>query len=325
MKAVVYDRYGPPDVLQISDVVFPEPADNQVLVKVYATTVNRTDNATTKAIPAFARLVTGIFKPRKSIPGTEFSGEIVSTGSNVNHYKAGDRVFGFYDMGCSAQAEYLVIDSKFTRTIPDGVDFSTAAASIEGAHYAYSCIRKVKLRKNSEVLVYGASGAIGSAAVQLLKYFDMHVTAVVSARHVDLLKRLGADNIIDYETEDFTLNGKQYDFIYDSVGKISFFKCFRSLKRGGIYESSDLGFMGQNIFLPSITRIIRPLTGFRRTIFPFPHAIPDSLDLIETILASGQFSPVIDRHYSLDEIVEAYRYVERGQKTGNVVIDVIHR
>jgi NADPH:quinone reductase-like Zn-dependent oxidoreductase len=322
MKAVVYTRYGPPDVLQIKEVDKPQPSADEILVKVYATTVNRTDNATTKAIPFIARLMTGLFRPKKQTPGTEFSGVVEATGEQVKALNVGDRVFGFDDLGTGAQAEYLTVRVSRAVTIPDGISYEEAAASSEGAHYAYNFINKVNITAGQDALVYGASGAIGSAAVQLLKSFGVNVTAVCSTRNLELMKSLGADRVIDYTREDFRRDEQRYDYVFDTVGKISLFKCWSLLKRGGVYISSDLGFLGQNILLPLITPLIKPLLGGRKTIFPVPSNVPATLQLVRRLMSEGKYLSVIDRRFTLDQIVGAYRYVEKGHKTGNVVIDV---
>ena len=324
MKAIVYTKYGPPDVLQLKEVEKPVPMDNEVLIKVHATTVNRTDNATIKAIPFFARLITGLFKPKKHIPGTEFSGEIEAAGKNVSSLKIGDRVFGFDDQGSMSHAQYLAIAEDKAVTIPDNVTYEQAAASTEGAHYAYNFISKVNLQRGQHVLVNGATGAIGSAAVQLLKYLDVNVTAVCATKNIELVKSLGASKVIDYTKEDFTKDDQQYDFVFDTVGKSSFFKCKRLLRPGGVYISSDLGYLAQNIYLPLITPIIKPLFANKKTVTPIPFNIRKTLLLIKGFMEQGKFSAVIDRKYPFEQIVEAYRYVEKGHKTGNVVITVTH-
>ena len=324
MKAVIYTHYGPPHVLSIKEIEKPIPRDKEILVKVQATTVNRTDYATINAIPFLARIATGFFRPKRQIPGTEFSGEVEKIGKDVKSINVGDRVFGFCDMSPGAQAQYLAIDEGLALTIPDDLSYEQAAASTEGAHYAYCSMKRAKLEKGQNALVYGASGGIGSAAVQLLKHFGLQVTAVCSTRHVELLKSLNADKVVDYTKEDFTQDNQKYDFIFDSVGKVSFFKCFRVLNRGGIYISSDLGFMSQNVFLPLITPIIKPLIGFRKTLFPIPTDIQGSLKLIKNLIEQGEFKAVIDRTYPLEKIVEAYEYVGKAQKTGNVVITIPH-
>jgi len=324
MKAIVYQKYGSPDVLQLKEVEKPTPKDNEVLIKIFATTVNRTDCATIRAIPFFARFVTGLFKPKKQIPGTEFAGKIEEIGKNVKSLKVGDKVFGFNDQGSGSHAQYMTISEDKAITIPKNITYEQAAASTEGAHYAYNFIKKVKLEKGQKVLVNGATGAIGSAAVQLLKYFDVNVTAVCNTKNIELVKSLGADRVIDYTKEDFTKDNQKYNFVFDAVGKSSFFKCKQLLQPGGVYISSDLGYMAQNIFLPLITPIIKPMIGNKKTVFPIPTDIKGSLVLIKKLIEQGKFKAVIDRKYPLEQIVEAYKYVETGQKTGNVVITVEH-
>lgn len=321
MKALVYKKYGSPDVLELNEVQKPTPKDNEVLIKVYATTVNRTDCATVGAIPFFARLVTGIFKPKYQIPGSDFAGVIKKIGKNVRSFKVGDKVFGFEYLGAESQAQFMTLsEDKGITTMPDDIGYEEAAASIEGAHYAHNFINKVDLKSGQKVLVYGATGAIGSAAVQLLKYYDIYVTAVCGTANIDLVKSLGADKVIDYLTEDFTKDEEKYNFVFDTVGKSSFSKCKPMLQSGGIYISSDLGYMAQNIFLPMITPIIKPLIGNKKTIFPNPSDLEGSMLTVKKLIEQEKFKAVIDRKYSFKNIIEAYRYVEKGQKIGNVVI-----
>jgi len=322
MKAIVYTEYGPPDVLQLKEVEKPTPRDNEVLVKVHATTVNRTDFATIRAKPFFMRLVTGLSKPKKQIPGTEFAGEIEAVGKDVTSCKAGDKVFGFDDMGSGAHAQYLTISADKAVTIPENITYEQAAPSSEGAHYAYNFINKVDIRSGQNILVNGATGAIGSAAVQLLRYFGGNITAVCNTKNIELVKSLGASKVIDYTKEDFTQDDQKYDYVFDAVGKSSFFKCKKLLKSGGVYISSDLGYMAQNTYLPLITPIVKPLMGNKKTVFPYPTDIPGSLCLVKKLTEEGKFRAVIDRKYPLERIAEAYEYVETGQKTGNVVITV---
>lgn len=324
MKAVVYTHYGSPDVLQIKEVEKPVPKDNEVLIKVHSTTVNRTDCATIRAKPFFARFWTGLIKPKKQITGTAFAGDIEAVGNSISSLKPGDRVFGFDDQGSQSHAQYLTVTEDKVITIPENISYQQAAASTEGAHYAYNFINKVSLQKGHHVLVNGASGAIGSAAVQLLKYFEVNVTAVCSTKNIDLVKSLGADKVIDYTKEDFTRDDLKYDFVFDTVGKSSLFKCKQLLKPGGIYISSDLGYMVQNLFLPLITPIIKPLIGDKKTVSPFPDNIRATLLLVKKLIELSHFTAVIDREYPLEEIVKAFEYVETGKKTGNVVINVKH-
>lgn len=320
MKAVIYTKYGPPDILQIKEVDKPVPKANEVLIRIYATTVNRTDCATIRAIPFFARIFTGLLKPKKQIPGTEFAGRIEAVGKNISSLKVGDKVFGFDDQGSGSHAQYMTIREDKAITIPQNTTYEQAAASTEGAHYAYSFINKVNLKKGQKVLVNGATGAIGSAAVQLLKYFDVNVTAVCDTKNIELVKSLGASKVIDYKKEDFTKDEQKYNFVFDTVGKSSFFKCKQLLQPEGVYISSDLGYMAQNIFLPLITPIIKPMIGNKKTVFPMPTDIRGSLLLIKKLIEQGKFKAVIDRKFPLEQIIDAYKYVEKGQKTGNVVI-----
>jgi len=322
MKAVVYESYGSPDVLHIKEVENPVPNDREVLIRVHATTVNRTDCATIRAKPFFMRMVTGIFKPKKHIPGTEFSGEVIGIGERVSTLEVGDKVFGFDDEGSESHAQFLTIEEDKALTIPAEVSYTRAAASSEGAHYAYNFINKVELKQGHRVLVNGATGAIGSAAVQLLKYFEADVTAVCDTNNIELVKSLGASKVIDYTKEDFREVGQQYEFVFDTVGKSSFLKCKHLLVTGGVYISSDLGFMAQNIFLPLITPVIKPAIENKKTIFPTPTNIRRSLLLVKNMMEQGKFRAVIDREFPLEQIVEAFKYVERGQKLGNVVIIV---
>jgi len=325
MKAIVYTKYGPPDVLGLKDIEKPIPRENEVLIKVYATTVNRTDTATIRAKPFFARIFTGILKPKKQTPGTEFAGRIEAIGKNVTSLKVGDRVFGFDDQGSRSHAQYLIIsEDKGLTTIPKNLTYEQAAASTEGAHYAYNSIKNAKIKAGQKSLVYGAAGAIGSAAVQLLKHFDVYVTAVCNTNNIGLVKSLGADKVIDYTKEDFTKDEEKYDFVFDAVGKSSFAKCIPLLQRGGVYISSDLGYMAQNIPLTLITPIIKPMIGNKKTVSPMPTDTRGSILFVRKLIEEGKFKAVIDRKYPLERIVEAYKYVEKGQKTGNVVITVEH-
>lgn len=324
MKAIVYTQYGPPDVLQVKEVEKPVPRDNEVLIKVHATTVNRTDCATIRAKPFFMRLVTGMLKPNKQIPGTEFAGKVEAVGKEIRSLKAGERVFGFDDEGLGSHTEYMTIKEDSVVTMPENISYTQAAGSFEGAHYAYNFINKVDLKKGQDVLVNGATGAIGSAAVQILKYLGADVTGVCSTKNIELVKSLGAMRVIDYTKEDFTKDEQRYDFVFDAVGKSSFFKCKHLLQPGGVYISSDLGYMAQNIFLPLITAIIKPMFKNKTTMFPRPTDIRKSLLLIKKLIEEGQFRAVIDSEFSLEQIKEAYRYVEKGHKKGNVVIIVEH-
>jgi NADPH:quinone reductase-like Zn-dependent oxidoreductase len=320
MKAAVHTSYGPPDVVRISDVEKPTAKDNEVLVKVHATTVNRTDCGLRAAKPFFVRFFTGLFRPRVTVLGNEFAGNVEAVGSAVTSFEVGDSVFGFNGASFGAHAEYMVIsEDGLLATMPANLSYEEAAASTEGSHYALSLIRKAKVQSGQDALVNGATGAIGSAAVQLLKSLGAHVTAVCATEYVDLVRGLGADRVIDYTAEDFTKDEQTYDVVLDAVGKSSFGRSRRLLKPGGSYLSTDLGPLSQNPILALIT----PLLGGRKVMFPIPRENQEIVRYLKKQIESGAFKPLIDRRYPLDQIVEAYRYVETGQKIGNVVINVV--
>ena len=319
MKAAVHTRYGPPEVVRVSDVEKPTAKDNEVLVKVHATTVNRTDCGFRAAKPFIVRFFSGLFRPRVTVLGNEFAGEVEAVGSGVTSFEVGDRVFGYSEGPFGAHAEYMAIpEDGLLAIMPANLSYEEAAPSTEGSHYALSFIRTAKIRTGHDVLVNGATGAIGSAAVQLLKNLGADVTATCDAENVELMRGLGADRVIDYTAEDFTKDDQTYDVVLDAVGKSSFGRCKRLLKPGGVYLSSDLGPLSQNPILALIT----PLFGRRKVMFPIPKQDPEMVRHFKELIESGEFKPLIDRRYPLDEIVEAYRYVETGQKIGNVVISV---
>jgi NADPH:quinone reductase-like Zn-dependent oxidoreductase len=321
MKAAVHTRYGPPDVVRVEDVPMPVVGDRDVLVKVHVTTVNRTDCGFRAAHPFFIRLVTGLTGPRRTILGTEFAGAVEAVGSGVTSFAVADKVFGFREWRFGAHAEYLSIPEDGPLAVmPANLTYEEAAPSTEGSHYALSNIRKAKIRSGNDVLVYGATGAIGSAAVQLLKSLGAVVTAVCDTKNMELVRSLGADRVIDYTAGDFTVDEQRYDVVLDAVGKSSFGRCKRLLKPRGIYLSSDLGPLSMNPILGLIT----PLLGGKKAVMPIPPRLDQAeLAYLKGLMESGAFKPVIDRRYPLDRIVEAHRYVETGQKVGNVLIGVV--
>jgi NADPH:quinone reductase-like Zn-dependent oxidoreductase len=320
VKAAVHTRYGPPEVVRISKVEKPTARDNEVLVKIHATTVNRTDCAYRAAKPfIIMRPLTGLVTPRVTVLGNEFSGVVEAVGSGVTTFDVGDRVFGYNEGPFGAHAEYMAIpENGSMATMPANLTFEEAAPSTEGSHYALSFIRKARIQAGQHVLVYGATGAIGSAAVQLVKHLGATVTAVCDTNNVELVRGLGADKVIDYTAEDFTSDEQTYDVVLDAVGKSSFGRCKRLLKPGGIYLSSELGPFSQN----PIMALITPLLGGKKVMFPIPNHDQEMVRHLKELIESGQFKPVIDKQYPLDQIVEAYRYVETGRKIGNVVISV---
>jgi NADPH:quinone reductase-like Zn-dependent oxidoreductase len=267
MRAVVYDRYGPPEVLRIEEVERPVPKDDEVLIKVHASTVNRTDTGLRSAEYFISRFITGLLRPKHRIPGTELAGEVVAVGPAVTEFEVGDHVFGVSAKTAGAHAEFISLpESAPLAHMPTGMTFEDAAAVPDGVILALSYLRRVDLRKKRTILIYGASGSIGTAGVQLARYFDADVTAVCNTKNVELVKSLGADRVIDHTQEDFTKSGETYDSILDAVGKLSYQRCKGSLKPGGIYGSSDLGPYSQNPFLALWTKWI----GDKKLIFPIP-------------------------------------------------------
>ncbi|MCE3296792.1 MAG: alcohol dehydrogenase zinc-binding protein [Crocinitomicaceae bacterium] len=317
MKAVTRNSYCTPEGLSICEIEIPVPKEHEILIRVHATTVNRTDCAILTGKPYIMRLFTGLFKPKSPVPGTDFAGVVDAVGKEVSVVKPGDQVWGFDDIGIGSQAHYFILpDKKPISIIPKGFSYEEAAASIEGTHYAYNFINKVKLKAGQRALVNGASGAIGSALVQFLKSRNVYVAATCNTKNLDLIRGLGADKVIDYTAEDFTRSGEKYDYVFDAVGKSTFSKCKALLSPKGIYISSELGPGGQNMFLPFLT----PFLGGRKVIFPFPSNIPRSMEFIKKLVEEGKFKPLTDRTYPMEQAAEAYTFVQSGQKTGNVVL-----
>jgi NADPH:quinone reductase-like Zn-dependent oxidoreductase len=319
MKAIVYTKYGPPSVLRIEEVGKPVPEANEVLVKVHATTVNRTDCGFRDPEPNFVRLFSGLLAPKKKILGGEFAGVVEGVGSDVTLFRAGDEVFGVTGDDFGAHAEYLCIrEEKALAAKPTNMTFEEAAAVCDGAILAWSGLRAAKIEAGQQVLVYGASGAIGTATVQLAKYYGAQVTAVCNTPNLELVTSLGADRTIDYTQEDFLRTGEKYDLFLDAVGKLSFSRCKGVLKANGIYISTDLGFLWQNPFLALLSMV----KGGKKVLFPIPKHTKQDIILLKAIIEAGKYRAVIDRRYPLEQIVEAYTYVETGQKVGNVVVNV---
>ena len=324
MRAVVYDTYGPPEVLRIAEVERPVPKQDEVLVRVYATTVNRSDVHTREAnrrsglaASLLSRMVSGLRRPRQPILGSEFAGEVVEAGSAVKEFAVGDHVFGTTKLRFGAHAEFMCVRaSGRILLMPAGMSFEEAAPITDGALNALMCLKEADLRKGRRILIYGASGAIGTAGVQLARYFDADVTAVCSTKNLALMKSLGADRVIDYTQEDFTRNGQTYHVIFDAAGKLSFKRCLGSLEPGGFYLPTD-GFENLiRVLLPS-----RP--GAKKVVFQMPpRQTKQDVIFLKELVETGRFRPVIDRCYPLEDVIEATRYVETEQKTGNVVLTV---
>ena len=321
MKAAVHTRYGAPDVVRIQQIDVPSPAEDEVLIRVHASTVNRTDCGMRTAKPWITRFFSGWRRPKHQTLGSEFAGVVEGVGSAVTDFAVGDRVFGVSALRYGAHAEYLCIKaSAAIAKMPDGIPFDVAAASTDGAILAMTYLRRADLQPGQRILIYGASGAIGSAGVQLAKHAGAHVTAVCNTPNVEAVRALGPEIVIDYMVDDFTTNGETYDFVFDAVGKHTFRKCRRSLVPGGAYLVTDLGFLWQNPWLALLTSRLKRR---RKVLFPLPTYNKERVMYVEGLLASGAFTPLIDRHYPLDEIVEATKYVETQQKVGNVVITVL--
>lgn len=319
MKAIVHTKYGPPEVAQLQEIEKPMPQRGEILIRVMASTVNRTDAGFRSAEYFISRFWSGLFRPKVTTLGCEFSGVVEAIGEHVTDYHEGEKVFGFNDKTFGGHGEYLTISEKAAMAImPQNCTFEQASAISEGAHYALCNIRAAKVAEGQHVLVYGATGAIGSAAVQLLKAMHVHVTAVCNSKNVLLVKSLGADVVIDYQNEDFTKTSQQYDFVFDAVGKSSFGECKPLLKKKGIYISTEFGKRGENIWFALFT----PMFGGKRLLFPLPTVNKEDIVFLKNLVEAKKFMPVIDRTYSLAEIVDAYKYVESGQKTGNIVIKI---
>jgi len=320
MKAILYTKYGPPEVAKLMEVSKPIPKDNEVLIKVCASTVNRTDSGFRSAEYFISRFWSGLLRPKYQILGCEFAGIIEEIGKNVTTFKKGDKVFGYNDKTFGGHGEFLTISENDAITIlPNNLNFDEAAPITEGAHYALNNIKASKIENGQNVLVYGATGAIGSAAVQLLKHFGTKVTAVCNTKNVELVKSLGADIVIDYQTQDFTKTENKFHFIFDAVGKSSFRQCKPLLNEKGIYISTELGKNAENIFFALTT----PIWGGKKVLFPIPEINKEDVIFLKGLVEKGEYKPVIDRQYKLDQIVEAYKYVETGQKTGNVIINIL--
>lgn len=317
MRAAIRYSYGSPNELKIGRIPLPTPGSDEILVKVKATTVNRTDCAILTGKPYAIRLFTGLLKPAVPITGTDFAGVVVDKGINVTQFEVGDHAYGFFDQCLSSHAEYLTISTKkAVLKKPENITFEQAAACLEGAHYAYYFLKDLKLSAGDRVLVNGGTGAVGNAAVQLLKYAKAKITVTCLDELMELLTSQGAEKAIDYQKEDFTKINEQFDYVFDAVGKSSFKECKPLLKPNGIYISSELGEYWQNLFYAMVS----PLSVGKKVKFPLPHSIKESMEFINKLILEGAFVPLIDRRYRFEDIQKAYDYVLSGQKKGNVVI-----
>jgi NADPH:quinone reductase-like Zn-dependent oxidoreductase len=320
MRAVVQDRYGPPEVLRVEEVERPVPGDDQVLVRIHASTVTQTDTHARAARPFFWRFFAGLRRPKWRTLGVEFAGAVEAIGADVSGFAVGDRVFGSAP-GFGAHAEFICLrESAPLAHIPAGMSFEEAAAVSDGGAQALAAMRDADVREGRRIVIYGASGACGTAAVQLARHLGAHVTAVCTAKNVDLVRSLGADEVVDYTQEDFRKNGGEYDAIIDAVGKYTFLRARRALRPGGIYAPTDLGpFMLETVLMAVATRWV----GSKRVKFGIARTHKDDIVYLKELIEAGRYRPVIDRTYPLEQVIEAHRYVETWQKTGNVVLAVV--
>jgi len=324
MKAVVYTKYGSPDVLQITDIEKPVPKDNEVLIKVFASTVTLYDcwMRSGTAPPGFGllmRLINGISKPKKPILGTELAGEIKAIGKDVKQYKEGDQVFAYLGMNLGAYVEYKCLPEHGVLTIkPANISYEEAAASLQGSLTALYFLRKANIQIGQKVLIYGASGGVGTAAVQLAKSFGAEVTGVCSTAKLAFVKSLGADDVIDYTQEDFTKGGQSYNVILDTIGKTSVSGCRRLLKKKGFYLLTTFG-------LPKLIHLLWfSMTSNKKVFYGTLKERTDDMVFLKELIEAGKLQVIIDKSYPLGKAAEAHRYVESGQKKGNVVLTVEH-
>lgn len=325
MQAIVCTRYGSPDVLQLQQVNKPVPRDNEVLVKVHAATATATGVGARSGKPVIARLFSGLTKPRNNVLGVEFAGEIVAIGKDVTAYAAGDSVFGMTGAttpGAYAEFKCMPEDGAML-PLPDNTSYDQAAAMVEGGLTALNFLRnKANIQQGQKVLIYGASGSVGTASIQVAKAFGADVTAVCSSANFELVKSIGADCVIDYKTDDFTQNGQQYDAIFDTVGKRSFAECKGSLTPNGIYlDSGNAATILPMLWTSAFGRNKAILTA---TYVRSASEIKKDLAVLKELMEAGKMHAIIDRRYPLEKTAEAHRYVETGRKRGNVVITIEH-
>lgn len=324
MKAIVCTNYGSPDVLLLKEVEKPIPKDNEILIKVYATTVTAADCMMRKGTPFYGRFFLGLMRPKNPVTGTGFAGVVEATGSDVKQFKKGDQVFGETGVNFSANAEYVCLsENGVIATLPDNMSYEEAAPVCDGALTSLNFLKTIgNIQSGQKVLINGAAGSLGTSAIQLASYFGADVTGVCSTANIELVRSLGADTVIDYTREDFTRTGQSYDLIFDTIGKSSFNRCKSSLTREGLYLSPVLG-------LPLLLQMVwTSMFGSKKAKFSATGLLPVSelrlrLNELMTPFEAGKLKSVIDQRYPLEQTADAHRYVEKGHKKGNVVITVV--
>jgi NADPH:quinone reductase-like Zn-dependent oxidoreductase len=319
VRAAVHTRYGPPDVVEVREVPTPTPGDGELLVRVHTATVNRTDCHYRSATPFPMRAIGGWTRPRVTVLGNEFAGTVEALGHGAAAFAVGDRVFGYCEGRFGAHAEHLVVRADgHLAHVPKGVPLEGAAPATEGSHYALTHLRSCGVAPGTDVLVYGATGAIGSAAVPLAKHLGATVTAVCATPHLALVEGLGADRVVDYTTGDFTRDAQRYEVVFDAHGSVGYGAARRLLRPGGRFASAGAGPHLENLYAPLTSR----LYGDTRCVFTSPTLDQATMALLAEMLGDGSFRPLVDRTYPLDDIVDAYRYAESGQKLGNVLVAI---
>jgi NADPH:quinone reductase-like Zn-dependent oxidoreductase len=319
MKAITYYQYGNPDVLQLEQIVKPTPKDNEILIKVMATTVNSADVRIRSANPWLARLVFGIIKPKNPVLGMIFSGIVEEVGINIANYKVGDEVFGINEKTLGCFAEYVVVSGETAMAIiPQNCTFEEAAATVFGGHTALHFLRKVEIKTGQSILIYGASGSVGTTAIQLAKHYGGKITAVTSGENLELAKSLGADKVVDYSNPNWLETNEKYDIIYETVNKTTVFDMAKLLKPNGTLILGAVIIKGMVEGLLASLKFKIKLIGF------VAEVTSKDMEILKELIESGELKPVIDRTYELEQMVEAHKYVDQGHKKGNVVVNIKH-